>query len=62
MTYSQVLAFVFESGRITSGLTEEDRIAEVEAEVHFEASERAQAGELEGDVEGCVQYALEHVG
>jgi len=62
MTYSQVLAFVFENGRITPGLTEEDRIAEVETEVHFEASERASVGELEGDVEGCVKFALEHIG
>jgi hypothetical protein len=64
MTYAQVLETVFSSGRIKTK-AEADRegfLAEVEAEVQFEASERDEAGELEGTVNGAVEFALSHVG
>jgi len=64
MSYAQVLSFVFESGRINTSSEEdyEGFLAEVEAEVHFEASERKQEGSLEGTVKDCVKFALSHVG
>ena len=64
MTYAEILSFVFESGRITTNadVDREGYLAEVESEIHFEASERLEAGELEGTVEACVEFALSHVG
>ena len=64
MTYAQILSHVFESGRITTSSEDdyEGFLAEVEAEVHFEATERAGSGELEGTIEGAVEFALSHVG
>lgn len=63
MTYAQLLRYVFEQGRIeTSSEDYEGFLAEVEAAVHFEASERASEGELEGTIEGAVEFALANVG
>lgn len=64
MTYAQILAHVFESGRITISSQDnyEGFLAEVEVEVEFEATERAESGELEGTIEGAVKFALSHVG
>jgi hypothetical protein len=63
MSNSEVLNFVFESGRIASDSSNWDEyIAEVEVEVEFEARERLESGELEGTVEECVKFALTHVG
>jgi hypothetical protein len=77
MTYSQLLEFVFSSGRIvhrdiavspadadsqSSSDNWEEYAAEVKAEVEFEASERLESGELEGTVDGAIEYALAHIG
>lgn len=64
MTYAQILSFVFENGRIETSADDdyEGFLAQVKAEVEFEASEREEAGELEGTVEGAVKFALAHVG
>jgi hypothetical protein len=63
MTYSQLLEIVFSSGRIESSSDNwEEYAAEVKAEVEFEASERLESGELEGTVDGAVEFALERIG
>jgi hypothetical protein len=62
MTYAEVLNYVFESGRITTSSDKRRAFnAEVEAEIHFEASERFEAGELEGTIDECVAFALERI-
>jgi hypothetical protein len=63
MSNLEILSFVFESGRITSDSSDWDNyVAEVEAEVRFEAAERAESGEFTGDIEECVAFALSHIG
>ena len=64
MTYAEILDFVFANGRIETNAEYdwEGYLAEVEAEVGFEARERLESGELEGTVEGAVEFALSHVG
>jgi hypothetical protein len=63
MTYAEILTFVFESGRIESSPDDWNAyVSEVEAEVGFEAGERIESGELEGTVEGAIEFALSHIG
>lgn len=63
MTYAQLLEFVFSSGRIKADPEKnyDDYLAEVKAEIAFEAQERADAGDLNGSVEDAVKFALDHV-
>ena len=63
MTYAEILNHVIENGRITTNGEEdpESYLAEVKAEVEFEASEREESGDLDGTVKGAVEFAVSHV-
>ena len=59
--YAAILNHVFENGRVTTDSEKDWKgfLAELEAEVYFEAAER---GFSEEECEKCVEFALSHVG